>query len=94
MKAMGHGKHRGRRHPSRLHSPRLALEPSAAAVGAAERIHRNTAAHWRTLIDDPDHPGQRMEMHAYGQRQRARSRRLELGRVPVEPWTHVPSAER
>lgn len=82
---MGHGKH-GSRHGSR--SPghaEVGAIPSAEVLGAAERIQRNTAAHWRTLIDDPDHPGQQVEMQAYAQRQGGRSHRLERGRVPSEP---------
>ena len=91
---MGPGKQRGGRHPSRPPGSGLVGESAAAAGGAAERIHRNTVAHWRTLIDDPDHPGQRVELQAYEHRQRARSHRLELGPVPAEPWTHGPSDER
>jgi len=67
---------------------------SAEALGAAERIHRNTAAHWRRLIDDPDHPGQRVEIQVYAQRQRARSHRMAQGLPPAEPPAHGVSSER
>lgn len=88
---MGH-RHRSFHRSSDHERRRSAATPEA--LRAAERIHASTTAHWRSLIDDPDRPGQRVEMETYACRQRARSHRLELGRVPAEPWTHVSSGVR
>lgn len=87
----------GHRHHSIHHScddKRSRSAPTPEALRAAERIHASTTAHWRTLIDDPDHPGQQLELQAFEQLQRARSHRLEVGRVPAELWTHDSSGAR
>jgi hypothetical protein len=89
--AMGH-RHRSP-HRSSDHKRRQSA-PMPEALRAAERIHASTTAHWRALINDPEHPGKKLEMQAFEQRQRARSHRLELGRVPAEPWTHDSSGVR
>ncbi|WP_255006433.1 hypothetical protein [Cyanobium sp. ATX 6F1] len=88
---MGH-RHRSPHRSSDQHRGRSA--PTPEAQRAVERIHASTTAHWRSLIDDPDHPGRQLELQAFEQRQRARSHRLELGRVPAEPWTHDASGAR